>query len=220
MPFRRLKNSLAARWLALSAEPAFVDPRCTVGPDAKILRSRLYGPVEVGAWATLYGVEVSGEVRIGYSTSLWGPDIEIHARKNPVRIGNYCSIARGVSVYEYRHDYERLSTYYVGRNILGRPLDEEIESRGPVEIGHDVWIGAYAHVLSGVKVGDGVVVGANAVVTKDVPPFAIVAGAPARVLRYRFDEPTRARVQALGWWNWDRDTVRRHAHLFQGKFRP
>ena len=219
MPFSRLKSRFVARWLAFTAEPNWIDPRCTVGAEAKIMSSRLYGPVEVGAWATLYRVEISGAVRIGYSTSLWGPDIEIHSRKNPVRIGNYCSIARGVSVYEYLHDYERLSTYYIGRNILGRPLDEEIESKGPVEIGHDVWIGAYAHVMSGVKVGNGAVVAANAVVTKDVPPFAIVGGTPARILKYRFDAPTRDRVQALAWWDWDRETVRRNAHLFQGKFR-
>ena len=120
-------------------------------------------------------------------------------------------------MYEYMHDYERLATYYVGRNILGLPLEQEIESKGPIEIGHDVWIGAYAHVMSGVKVGNGAVVAANAVVTRDVAPFAIVAGCPARILKYRFDERTRDRVTALGWWNWDHDTVRKNAQLFTGK---
>jgi len=219
MSFRQLKSRLLARWLAFTAETSWIDPRCRIHGEARIMSSRLHGPVEVGAYAALYRVEISGAVTIGHSTSLWGPDIEIHSRKNPIRIGNYCSIARGVSVYEYSHDYERLSTYYVGRNILGLPLEEEIESKGPIEIGHDVWIGAYAHVMSGVKVGNGAVVAANAVVTREVPPFAIVGGTPARILKYRFDEPTRARILALAWWDWDRETVRKNAHLFVGKFR-
>ena len=219
MPFRHLKSRLLARWLACTAEASWIDPASTVHRDAKITSSRLHGDVRVSAYAALYRVEISGPVSIGYSTSLWGPDIEVHCRKNPIRIGNYCSIARGVSLYEYMHDYQRLSTYYVGRNILGLPLEQEIESKGPIDIGHDVWIGAYAHVMSGVKVGNGSVIAAGAVVTKDVPPFAIVAGVPARILKYRFDEQTRVRVEALGWWSWDRDAVRKNAELFVGKFR-
>lgn len=219
MPFRRLSSRLLARWLAFTTRPSFIDPACTIHADTKIIESQLHGPVQVGAHAVLYRVEMSGAVSIGYSTSLWGPDIEVHSRKNPIRIGNYCSIARGVSLYEYLHDYERLSTYYIGRNVLGLPLEQEIESKGPIEIGHDVWVGAYAHVMSGVTVGNGAVVAANAVVTKDVPDFAIVGGSPARVLKYRFDAQTRDRVLALSWWNWDRDAVRRNAHLFTGKFR-
>jgi virginiamycin A acetyltransferase len=219
MPFSRLANHLRARWRNLTVEPNWIDPACRVHRDARVMQSRLSGAVDVAAHATLYRVEISGQVEVGYSTSLWGPDIEVHARRNPIRIGNYCSIARGVSLYEYRHDYERLSTYYIGRNVLGRPLDDEIESKGPIDLGHDVWIGAYAHVLSGVTVGNGAVVAANAVVTRDVPPFAIVAGSPARVLKYRFDEPTRARIAELAWWNWDRDTVRKNGALFTGKYK-
>jgi virginiamycin A acetyltransferase len=219
MPFRRLRSRVLARWLAFTAEPNWIDPQCTIAPEAKILSSRLHGPVQVSAHAALYRVEISGAVSIGYSTSLWGPDIEIHSRRNPIRIGNYCSIARGVSMYEYMHDLGRLSSYYVGRNILGLPLEEEIESKGPIQIGHDVWIGAYAHVMSGVRVGNGAVVAANAVVTRDVQPFAVVGGSPARILKYRFDDQTRARIQALAWWDWDHEQVRQNAGLFVGKFR-
>ncbi len=74
--------------------------------------------------------------------------------------------------------------------------------RHGVEIGNDVWIGHAATVLPGVCVGDGAVIGAGAVVTRDVPDFAIVAGVPARLLRYRFDPDLCTRLQRLAWWNW------------------
>jgi virginiamycin A acetyltransferase len=218
MRLRRIKNRILARWLALTAPPSWIDPECLVAHNSRILTSRLYGSVEVSEHSVLYRAEVSGSVHIGYSTTLWGPDIAIYAKKNPVHIGNYCSIARGVSIYEYLHDYERLSTYFVGRNVLGLPLEQEIESKGPISIGHDVWIGAFAHVMSGVSIGNGAVVAANAVVTKDVPGFAVVGGSPARILKFRFDETLRAEIEALAWWDWDHETIRRNAHMFTGKF--
>ena len=74
-------------------------------------------------------------------------------------------------------------------------------------IGHDVWIGHGAVVVPGVVIGNGVAVGANAVVTRDVAPFTIVAGSPARVLRRRFTEDVAARIEALAWWDWPDETL-------------
>jgi acetyltransferase-like isoleucine patch superfamily enzyme len=88
--------------------------------------------------------------------------------------------------------------------------------RGPTVIGNDVWIGEGATVLAGLTVGDGAVVGARAVVTKSVPPYAIVAGNPARILRYRFDEDIRERLLALRWWDWDDDEIRAQKRWFMG----
>jgi virginiamycin A acetyltransferase len=196
-----------------------VDPDAFIHPGSRVEGSRLYGRVRVAEHCVLHEVQVSGLVSIGYSTSLWGPDIDIQSKLHRISIGNYCSIARGVSIYDYFHDHEHLTTYFVGRNVLGLPLEEEAASKGPVEIGHDVWIGAYAHVTSGVIIGNGAVIGANSVVTKDVPSFAIVGGVPARILKYRFGDEVRRRIESLGWWNWDHDTVRKNAQLFKAKFR-
>jgi carbonic anhydrase/acetyltransferase-like protein (isoleucine patch superfamily) len=69
-------------------------------------------------------------------------------------------------------------------------------------IGHDVWVGVDALILSGVTIGNGAVIAARSVVTKDVPPYAIVAGSPARVVKYRFDEDTIAVLLAIAWWDW------------------
>lgn len=80
--------------------------------------------------------------------------------------------------------------------------------KGTTVIGNDVWLGLGATVLSGVLVGDGAVIGAGAVVSKSVPPFAIAAGNPAQIIRYRFEPHIRRRLLAVGWWDWDDENIR------------
>ena len=87
-------------------------------------------------------------------------------------------------------------------------------TRGPIVIGHDVWIGAGTHVLSGVTVGTGAVIGAGSVVTRDVPPYAVAVGAPARVVRFRFDEDIIRRLLESQWWEWSHEEIRANAALF------
>ena len=85
-------------------------------------------------------------------------------------------------------------------------------------VGNDVWIGYEAVILSGVTIGDGAIIGARAVVTKDVPPYTIVAGVPARPIRKRFDEETIARLEQLRWWDWPEDEIRRNiSHIQRGQ---
>ena len=129
-----------------------------------------------------------------------------------VKIGRYCSIAADVWTSTCEHPSDHLTTSLLpyGRYAFGwlarfrggmpPPLSDAMRS---VTIGHDVWIGAGAFIKGGVTVGDGAIVGAHAVVTKDVPPYAIVGGVPARVIRYRFDEATIRELQELRWWDYD-----------------
>ena len=86
----------------------------------------------------------------------------------------------------------------------------------PLTIGNDVWIAANVCVLRGLTVGDGAVIGAGSVVTKDIPPYAIVVGNPAHVVKYRFAEEVIPRVIALKWWDWPYDVIRENAVLFAG----
>ena len=88
------------------------------------------------------------------------------------------------------------------KHIVGHPV-----SRGDVLIGHDIWIGADALILSGVHIGNGAVIGTDSVVTKDVPPCVIVAGNPARPIRARFTEEDVCTLESLMWWNWDDDKL-------------
>ena len=83
------------------------------------------------------------------------------------------------------------------------------DNKGDIVIGNDVWIGYEAVVMAGVHIGDGAVVAARAVVTRDVPPYAIVGGVPARIIRMRFDERTIARLLETAWWDWPADRIRR-----------
>ena len=85
----------------------------------------------------------------------------------------------------------------------------------PVTIGNDVWIGGNVTILPGVTIGNNVIVAAGAVVTKDVPPYTIVGGLPARTIRRRYDEETAARLEKLRWWDWPEAQVRRAIPLLQ-----
>lgn len=128
-----------------------------------------------------------------------------------VLMGRFCSTADNVCfLIGANHPY---------KNVSGFPFDVEafvekifgavktISFRRPnryqLIIGHDVWIGRGVTIMGGVKVGNGAVIGAGAVVAKDIPPYAIVAGNPARVVKYRFDEETIKKFLAVKWWNWD-----------------
>jgi len=119
-------------------------------------------------------------------------------------IGSFTSIASGVVVGGARHPMEWASmspVFYKGRDSVTRKFAEHpLPPPASVEIGHDVWIGRSAIILPGVKVGNGAVVGAGAVVTRDVPPYAIAVGSPAKVIRYRFDPELIARLEHVRWW--------------------
>ena len=133
-----------------------------------------------------------------------------------VEIGKYCSFAYGVTIMASgEHNYRAVATY----PFSARFDDDEITdtfTKGPVRIGNDVWICAKATILSGVTVGDGAVIAAGAVVTKDVPPYAIVAGVPARVVKFRFPPEVVARLLEIRWWDWSAVTIRERKKEFYG----
>lgn len=186
-----------------------------VHPEATLTNSTLSGRVHVGKGSLIRDSLVSArEVHIGRNTSLWGPSISIHARLNPVRVGSFCSIARHVSLQEYNHRVDRCSSYFFSSNVFDEGMDQDVTSRGPITIGNDVWIAAQVVIGSGATIGDGAVVGANSLVLGEVPPYAVVAGNPAKVLRYRFEDAVVERLLALKWWDWDDERILRNRELF------
>lgn len=129
-------------------------------------------------------------------------------------IGSFCSIANDVCIGLGSHPVSLFSTsplFYRTQNtfhVTAIDRDMEFEEYTRITIGNDVWIGARAIVMDGVEIGDGAIVAANAVVTKNVPPYAIVGGVPARVIKRRFDDDKIARLLELKWWLWSLDEIR------------
>ena len=138
--------------------------------------------------------------------------------KTKLKIGKFCSFADGVTIIlggNHRHDwvttypFPALSNEWVeGLGIEGHPA-----SNGDVVIGNDVWVGFGVTIMSGVRIGDGAVVGAGAVVAKDVPPYTIVAGNPAREIRKRFDQNTIDKLLKIEWWNWPLEKIKKNIKI-------
>ena len=127
-----------------------------------------------------------------------------------ITIGKFSSIADGVRIFQGgNHPTEYVSTYpfRIAFSLPGRFHDGIPATRGDVCIGNDVWLCHGCTIMSGVAIGDGAVVAVKAVVTKDVPPYAIVGGVPAHVLRYRFSPEQIGALLRIRWWDWPREKV-------------
>ena len=131
----------------------------------------------------------------------------------PVVIGRYSSLNwRAKVLVGGGHHPEWVSTYNIRRELKMNPTTPGVPtSKGPVVIGNDVWVGYEALILSGVTIGNGAIVGARCVVTKDVDDYEIVVGCPQQSKGYRFDSDTRDALLRIAWWDWPEAKVRAHA---------
>lgn len=192
-----------------------IDASSPLYKDVLLRGARLRGKIVLGEGVkVLGGVYLRGTITVGRYTTINGPNTDLFSLLNPITIGSFCSVARNVSIQEYNHDYDRLTSYYFKKNLLGQTEADDVVSKGGIEIGHDVWIGTHSVILSGVKIGNGAVIAANSVVTEDVPGYAIVGGTPAKVLKYRFDQPTRDLLEASQWWNLPKNDIVEYFYSF------
>ena len=139
-----------------------------------------------------------------------------------LKIGKFCSIACGAKFLftSGNHSLRSLSTYtfpifFEEWGLDAKDICSAWDNKGDIVIGSDVWVGYEALILSGVTVGDGAIIGSRAVVTKDVPPYTIVGGVPAKSIRRRFDGAVTERLEKLRWWDWDIETIRRSIPAIQ-----
>ena len=177
------------------------EPR--IHPTAELKSCRL------GRYAAIAERVILREVTVGDFSYF-----ERHAEAAYASIGKFCSIASNTRINALEHPLERVTTHKVSYRpneyFRGLGVDDDFRERRrqkPVTIGHDVWIGHGAVILPRVAIGNGAVIGANAVVSQDVPAFTIVAGVPAKPLRMRFPPVVAARIEALAWWDWPAERI-------------
>ncbi|WP_342650799.1 CatB-related O-acetyltransferase [Pseudomonas sp. REB1044] len=161
------------------------------------------------------------KIRLRYPRSTVGvgsygiPEVADFGDDAVLRIGNYTSIAAGVQILlggEHRTDW--LTTYPFPAMIDGlEDIKDYAPSKGDVVIGSDCWICTNAVILSGVTIGHGAIVAAGALVSRDVPPYAVVGGNPCKFIRWRFDEPVREALLDAAWWNWPVEEVKEVARM-------
>ncbi|UWZ99757.1 DapH/DapD/GlmU-related protein [Vibrio splendidus] len=193
----------------------------TLNCEPSVAESSKLHNAELGRWTEIADRCVLNNVLVGdYSY------IQNDCNLMFTEIGKFTSIAAAVRLNPSNHPWWRPTlhhfTYRPGKYQLGEDptsLDDEVFSwreEDKVQVGHDVWIGHGVIVLPGITIGNGSIVGAGSVVTKDVPPYSIVVGNPAKVLRSRFDDPSYGeRLESLEWWHWDDEKLAEALPLFQ-----
>lgn len=168
---------------------------CSVGDDSTVERCSFEKNVAVNRRSYINDSFVGKYTYMGINTTM-----------NWTKIGRFCSLARNVDIGGFDHDYHKVTTmpefrFRQAENGGGR-LPCRAAHDAYCEIGNDVWIAAGAQILHKVKIGNGAVIGGGAVVTRDVPPYAIVVGVPAKVTGYRCPEEYIEELMKLEWWNW------------------
>ena len=158
-------------------------------------------------------------ITFGRGTNAWDFDFWLAGDNRHVLAGRFSSLATGIYfVIAANHSLKNITTSPIDdmsalekvfkevRPNL-KPIPNSRQNHKQIIIGNDVWIGTRATIMGGVKIGNGAVIGANAMVAKDIPPYAIAVGNPARVVKYRFDEETIRKFLAVKWWNWSLEKI-------------
>ncbi|WP_414054793.1 CatB-related O-acetyltransferase [Macrococcus equi] len=156
-----------------------------------VLKDNVY----IDRFCVIHNSEIDSYSYLGYGCKL-----------NNVKIGRYCSLASDIKIGLGKHPTHLLSTspiFYSDLNPLKIKIKNKLDFNDQSErtvIGHDVWIGANVIIMDGVKIGDGAIIGAGSIVTKDVEPFSIVAGIPAKMIKKRFDDEMINEITESNWW--------------------
>ena len=145
-----------------------------------------------------------------------GPRLITHADSDRISIGSFCSIAENVAIFgggEHRTDWITTYPLRIAFDLPGAWKDGHPATKGETRIGNDVWIGYGALILSGIAIGDGAVIAAGSVVTKDVPPYGIVGGNPAKLIKHRFESGKVEELLRIKWWDWPLEKIIANVHI-------
>jgi acetyltransferase-like isoleucine patch superfamily enzyme len=182
---------------------ALIDNISSIDKKAQIYRS-----------SQIYNSKIGAYSYIGPGSSIVCTDI-----------GKFCSIAQKVNIGLGSHNMNVISTspiFFSKKNATGYTWTTEnaFEEFERIVIGNDVWIGMNAMLMSGITIGDGAVIAAGAVVTKDVPPYAVIGGVPAKIIKYRFPEETIIKLLEVKWWDFPDATLKKNVALFNNENFP
>lgn len=179
----------------------------TVGDNSNLLKSKLDKHTAVNRNCVMDKSELGFGSYINQNTIL----------KNAI-VGKFCCISWNVCLYggsSHNSTSPSMYTSYHWKSIFGESIESIKKEKKNTIIANDVWIGNGAIVINGVNVGNGAVIGAGAVVTKDVPPYTVVAGVPAKVLYKRFTDEVIERLEKIQWWNWPEEILAKHERLLR-----
>jgi len=184
--------------------------------DQKILimNSVISGDVSIGGGSKIVDSFVNGNVELERFVSINGPATRLSSRINGIKIGSFSSIASNVVIQEDYHRTDKISTYFMSKNLFKSSVAEDIDSKGKIIIEEDVWIGSNSVVLSGVTIGRGSVIGAGSVVTKSIPKYSIAVGNPCRVIKKRFNEEVIESIEKSQWWDMDTKDFNKFKSVF------
>lgn len=222
---QEINRNIAESALIINSE---LENSAKVYKDARVKESRMGHFSSVGDHTKMDFSTIDDYVRVDRFNHLFHAKLGCHSYtgQNTVimhaEIGKFCSVSWGVTIGPANHSYERISTHsFLYNSVDGlRPENEEAAyDRFTTKciIGNDVWIGTGATILRNVNIGSGAIVGAGAVVTKDVPPYAIAVGVPAKIVKYRFSDEIIEKLLRLEWWNWDDEMIRENYEYFAEK---
>lgn len=182
-----------------------------------MIRNSQIGNIDFGIGCRFFDCVCQGKVNLGNFVTLAGPGIKVCGNVQGVEIRSFCSVGANVIIQEGQHNYKNLTTYFVNRNILHNNLQEEISS-GKILINEGVWIGSNVTILSGVEIGRGAVIGAGSVVTKNMAPYSICYGVPAKVMSMRFSDDDISLIEKSEWWKMSTDEMKLNTNLFGQNF--
>ena len=184
-----------------------IDDNVTIGQDSFIINSKIGQHVQINRRNIIDNTTIGRYSYTGANSIL----------KSTV-IGSFCSISWNVSITGNKHEYKQLSTHPFWQLPSFGIVDENVPHKiDIIHLGNDVWVAANACIMPGVTIGDGAVIGAGSVVTKDVPPYAVMVGNPAQVLKKRFCDDWIERLLRIKWWDFPEKELKNNIMIFAGK---